>query len=66
MKVTAHQHALPKLLKVIVTGEGMDESVPKVKMNPMGLFYYARDRAISVRDLIEEEKNQFGLFSIAD
>ncbi len=36
--------------------------LPKVKMNLAGLSRYARDKGVSVRDLTEEEKNQFGVF----
>ena len=38
--------------------------LPKVKMNLAGLSRYARDKGVSVRDLSEEEKNQFGVFSM--
>lgn len=38
--------------------------LPKVKMNLAGLSRYARDKGVSVRDLTEEEKNQFGVFSM--
>lgn len=37
--------------------------LPKVKMNLAGLSRYARDKGVSVRDLTEEEKKQFGVFS---
>ncbi len=38
--------------------------LPKVKMNLAGLSRYARDKGVSVRDLTEKEKNQFGVFSM--
>ena len=38
--------------------------LPKVKMNLAGLSRYARDKGVSVCDLTEEEKNQFGVFSM--
>ena len=38
--------------------------LPKVKMNLAGLSRYARDKGISVRELTEAERNQFGVFSM--
>ena len=38
--------------------------LPKVKMNLAGLSRYAKDKGISVRDLTEEEKNQFGVYTM--
>ena len=38
--------------------------LPKVNMNLAGLSRYARDKGVSVRDLTEEERNQFGVFSM--
>lgn len=37
--------------------------LPKAKMDLAGLSRYARDKGVSVRDLSEEEKNQFGVFT---
>lgn len=37
--------------------------LPKVKMNLAGLSRYARDKGVSVCDLTEAERNQFGVFS---
>ena len=39
--------------------------LPKVKMNLAGLSRYAKDKGISVRDLTEEEKNQFGVYTMS-
>lgn len=38
--------------------------LPKVKMNLAGLSRYARNKGISVRDLSEAERNQFGVYSL--
>ena len=40
--------------------------LPKVKMNLAGLSRYAKDKGISVRDLTEEEKNQFGVYTMSE
>ena len=38
--------------------------LPKVKMNLAGLSRYAKDKGVSVRDLTEEEKNRFGVYTM--
>lgn len=38
--------------------------LPKVKMNLAGLSRYARNKGVSVRELTEAERNQFGVFSM--
>lgn len=38
--------------------------LPKVKMDLCGLSRYAREKGVTVRDLTEEEKNRFGVFSV--
>ena len=38
--------------------------LPKIKMNLAGLSRYAQNKGVSVRDLTESEKNQFGVFSM--
>ena len=38
--------------------------LPKVKMNLAGLSRYARNKGMSVRDLSEAEKNQFGVYTM--
>lgn len=35
----------------------------EAKMDLAGLSRYVRDKGVSVRDLSEEEKNQFGVFT---
>ncbi len=39
--------------------------LPKVKMDLAGLSRYARDKGVSVRDLTETEKNQFGVYKVS-
>ena len=38
--------------------------LPKVKMDLCGLSRYAREKGVTVRELTEEEKNRFGVFSV--
>ena len=38
--------------------------LPKVKMDLAGLSHYARNKGVSVRELTEAERNQFGVFSM--
>lgn len=38
--------------------------LPKVKMDLAGLSRYARNKGVSVRELTEAERNQFGVFSM--
>lgn len=37
--------------------------LPQMKMNLKGLSQYAEEKGVTVKDLTEEEKNQFGVFS---
>ncbi len=41
----------------------MFSQLPKVKMNLKGLSQYAKEKGVSVAELTEEEKNQFGVYT---
>ncbi len=41
----------------------MFSELPKVKMNLKGLSQYAKGKGVSVAELTEEEKNQFGVYT---
>lgn len=40
--------------------------LPKIKMNLAGLSHYAKNKGVSIGELTEEEKNQFGVFSMKE
>ena len=55
-----YQESLSKMSSPVFSSR-----LPKVKMNLKGLSRYAKEKGMMVKDLTEEEKNQFGVFTMS-
>ncbi len=53
-----YQQSLSQMMPPLFASE-----LPKVKMNLAGLSRYAKEKGVSIQELTEEEKNQFGVYT---